>query len=105
MVSRSAVQINGAEASVEVGAFDTYKGRFTYGHVFSNALELLISGSWYESEGQHRLFYPEFNQATNNHGVAVDSDRDSYQSFFGKLKWNDFTLSSGFVRGRRLFFV
>jgi iron complex outermembrane receptor protein len=97
VVSRRAAQINGVEASGEAGAFESYKGRFTYGHVFSNSIELVLSGSWYESEGHERLFYPEFNQPTNNNGVARNSDGDRYQSFFTSVKWNEFTFSSGLV--------
>src|SRR5262249_37329103 len=97
VVSKRAAQINGIEASAEVGAFETYKGRFTYGHIFSNSVELVLSGSWYESEGQERLFYREFNQPTNHNGVAIDSDADRYQSLFSSLKWQDFTFSSGLV--------
>src|ERR1041385_152311 len=51
---------NGAELSGEVASFDTYKGRATYGNKFNNGLELLLSGTLYDSAGQERLFYKEF---------------------------------------------
>ena len=37
--------INGTELSTEIGHYQSYKGRVTYGKRFSNALQLLISGS------------------------------------------------------------
>ena len=44
--------MNGTEASVESGSFDSYKGRFSYGDKFKNGVELLLSGSYYTSAGQ-----------------------------------------------------
>ena len=35
----------GGEVSGEVASFDTYKGRVTYGHRFTNGLEMLLSGT------------------------------------------------------------
>src|SRR5438445_3702943 len=51
---------NGAEVSGEAASFDTYKGRVTYGNKFKKGLQLLLSGSIYDSAGQGRLFYKEF---------------------------------------------
>src|SRR6266404_6214709 len=41
---------HGAEASGEYASYDTYKGRVTYGNKFKSGLEMLFSGSIYESE-------------------------------------------------------
>ncbi len=35
----------GAEVSGEVASFDTYKGGATFGHKFTNEVELLLTGS------------------------------------------------------------
>src|SRR5207247_1263804 len=48
----------GAEGSGEIGSFDTWKGRATWGSKFENGLEMLLSGSFYSSDGQDRLYYP-----------------------------------------------
>jgi len=45
---------NGAEVSGEIASFDTYKGRVSYGNRFTNGLELLLSGTIYDSEGHDR---------------------------------------------------
>ena len=59
----------------------------------------MLSGSFYESAGQRRLYYPEFDQrissdprATNN-GVAMDSDGERAYDLFGSVSYHDLTLS------------
>lgn len=85
----------GGELSGEVGSFDTYKGRVTYGHYFTNGLDILLSGTLYDSDGADRLFFKDF--ATNRFGgVARDVDDDSYGSFFGTVSFRDFTLQGTF---------
>src|SRR5207245_6889213 len=58
----------GGEVSGEVASLDTYKGRVTYGNRFTNGLEMLLSGTIYDSEGHDRLFYKEFDQPAHNNG-------------------------------------
>lgn len=105
IITRDGRQMDGAEASAEAGAFGTYKGRFSFGNQFKNGIEWLVSGSYYTSEGQRRLYYPEFDQrisadprATNN-GVVRNLDGESAYNFFTSLSYNEFT-ASGFLSCR-----
>jgi iron complex outermembrane receptor protein len=52
----------GAELAGEAASFDTYKGRATYAHRFTNAVELLLSGTLYESDGAHHLAFRSLYQ-------------------------------------------
>ena len=88
---------NGVEISGEGGSFDTYKGRVTYGKLFKNGVEMLLSGSIYDSAGQDRLFYKQFNTPAQNNGIAEDADTDSFKSAFASIGFNDFTLEGGFI--------
>ena len=86
-----------AEVTGEVASFDTYKGRITYGNKFKNEVELLLSGSLYDSDGQDRLFFKEFNSPATHFGIAERADQENYKSFFGNLSWRDFTLQGAFI--------
>ena len=81
----------GAEAS-----YGTYQGRFTYGNKFFNGLEVLLSGSVYDSRGQRRLFFPEFNNPATNNGVATNADDDESHQLFANLSWGGFKLQGVF---------
>lgn len=97
VVTKTGKDINGLETSAEYGSFDEYKVRATYGKLFTNGLDLLISGTYYDSGGQPNLFYPEFNAPTQNNGVASGLDGDKYYSLFGSLKFYDFSLESAYI--------
>ncbi len=103
VITKHASRVDGIEVSVEAASFDTYKERFSFGTTFSNDVEWLLSGSRYTSEGQDRLYYPEFDQrigsdprATHN-GVAENQDGEEAHSLFTSLRYQDFTLSGAFA--------
>ena len=98
VVTRKGQQLNGVEASAEYGEFDTYKTRVTYGKLFTNGVQVLLSGTFYDSGGQDRLYYKEFDSPAQNSGVAQNLDGDTSGSFFGSLGYTDFTLEGAFNR-------
>jgi iron complex outermembrane receptor protein len=103
VVTRKGQQLNGVEASTEYGSFDSYKVRVSFGKLFTNGVQMLVSGTYYDSGGQSSLYYPAFDQRFNpgnylasNNGVAQDMDGDSFGSLFGSLGYGDFTLEGAF---------
>ena len=88
--------LKGTEVSGEGASFDTYKGRLSYGDQFQNGLEALLSGTGYDSKGQQRLYYREFDSPTTNNGIAQDLDYNRTKSFFSKFSFNEFTLSAAY---------
>ena len=82
-------------AAGDVASYGTYQGRISYGNKFKNGLELLLSGSFYGSHGQGRLFFKEFNNPATNNGVAVNADDDEFHQLFANASWGGFTLHGG----------
>ncbi len=97
IITKQGQDFKGTEISGEAGSFDTYKGRLSYGNKFQNGLEILLSGSLYDSKGQRHLFFKEFDDPATNNGVAENADDDQYNSFFTKLSFHDFTLQAAYV--------
>jgi iron complex outermembrane receptor protein len=97
VITRQGKQLNGAEVSGEYASYDTYKTRVTYGKLFTNGVQLLLSGTYYDSAGPDRLFYKKFNTPDQKNGVAQNMDGDSSGSFFGSLGYADFTLEGAFI--------
>src|SRR5947208_12775182 len=79
VITRKAEQLNGWELSFEPASFETYKGRVSYGGKYRGR-DAILSSSFYDSRGQ-TLFYPEFNSAATNNGIARNADYDAYQHF------------------------
>ncbi len=59
---------------------------------------MLLSGTIYDSDGPENLFYPQFNTPAPKNGIAHNLDDDSYRSFFGSMRYKDFTLEGAFNR-------
>ena len=97
VITKRGGSLGTGEISGEAASFDTYKGRITYGNKFKNDIELLLSGSLYDSEGKERLFFKEFNSPATHSGIAERADREDYKSVFGNLSWRDFTLQGAFI--------
>ncbi len=90
IVTKEGHSLNGLEVSFEPASFDSYKGRISYGKKFS-PLEMLISGTFYDSRGQ-TFYFPEFNSPSTNHGLAQAADEDSSQRLFATLIFRDLIL-------------
>jgi iron complex outermembrane receptor protein len=92
VITKRGQDVKGVEVSGEAGSFGTYKGRLSYGNKFKNGVELLLSGSYYDSRGPRRLYIKEFDDPATNNGIAERADDDQSQNFFANVSFRDFTL-------------
>jgi outer membrane receptor protein involved in Fe transport len=84
----------GVEVSGRVASYGTDQERISYGKHFDNGLEMLLSGTRYDSEGENRLFFPELaSLGPTSHGVFDNAER-----LFGKFSLQHFTLEVGYSR-------
>lgn len=96
IITRKGRDLKGFEASGSAGSFDTYTGRFSFGNVYENGLEMIASGSLLNSKGQN-LFFKEFDNPTTNFGVAQGCDRERNYTLFSNLSFHDFSLEGAYV--------
>lgn len=102
VITRRSQDLHGAEVSGAISDDEGYKGRFTYGQVFSNGLSLTLSGTFYDSAGPAHLYYPEFDQRithnplARNNGFADHLDGEQSKSFFVRLAYGDFSMEGGY---------
>lgn len=99
VITRRGAAVNGAEVSGAAGSFDAYSGRVTYGNKFTNGVELLVSGTYFLSDGHDRLFFPEYLSVNN--GIAENLDGTETKSGFLSLAYGDFTLEGGYMDRRK----
>jgi len=98
VITRRGSDLRYGEASFSAGSFDTYSGRLSLGHRFTNGVEMLLSGTYYDSHGHDVLYYPEFKDAYD--GKAVNLDWETRKQAFLSLTYRDFTLEG--VYGSRV---
>ena len=97
VVTKTGHAIHGTQLAGEVGSFDTYKGRASYGKKLDNGADVLFSASHYGSAGVKNLYYPEFDDPATNNGIAHDMDTERTDRLFGRVQFEEFTLMGGFV--------
>ena len=90
IVTRTGAQLNGAEVSAEAGSFDTAKGRFSYGTKLKNDVEFAVSGTYFTSEGNDKIYYPEFN------GYALNSDEETARFLYGRISYHGLSLEGNY---------
>jgi iron complex outermembrane receptor protein len=94
IITRQAKSLAWGELSGSLGSLDTYIGRFTLGHTFTNGLEFIASGTLRDSAGHEKLRYREYDPINN--GVAQDLDHDHGTHLFASLRYHGLTLSGGY---------
>src|SRR3954447_26990140 len=102
IITKRGGQFGGVEAAGEGGTSDTHRERLTYGARYANGVEWLVSGSQYRSDGEARLYYPEFDQRISdepragNDGIAMDIDSEDAASLFTKVRYGSWSLAGYF---------
>lgn len=92
VVTRRPSEVKNLEVSGELASYGTYKARASFGHRFRNGLEVLLSGSYYNSHGEDELYFKEFDTPATHNGITEDTDYDEYRQFFANLSYRNFRL-------------
>ena len=99
VITKKGADIGTAEASVEGGTFDRWKGRFSVGSRLKNGVDYLLSGSYMTSDGQTHIEYPGMPSVGGAPVRAVGQDAERVSNLFGRISWNDLTFEAAW-RGR-----
>ena len=101
VVTRSGHQLDGQgmEAATSYGSFDAFSGRFTYGGSFTNGVELLVSCSYFSTDGAAQLAYPSASASGFPGVIQRGNDGQTARNFFASVAYNGITLEA--VYGRR----
>lgn len=89
VITKRGRDLASAEVSAEAGSWNSYKGRASYGKRFDSGLEMLLSSTFYDSQGHSRLFFPEFDSPATNHGIAENADGDQAYNTFADIIYRD----------------
>ena len=90
VITRRGRDINGLETSFDAASFGSFGGRVTYGSALKG-IELVVSGTKYDSRGQN-LFFPEFNLPETSRGLATRADDDQFGDWLAAASWRGLRL-------------
>jgi iron complex outermembrane receptor protein len=85
----------GARPIVETGSYGRKRGQMTAGHVFQNGVDLFVSGSVLDVDGQDELFYPAYDSPETHNGIAHDVDGEQALNFFSSSHYQNVSLQAG----------
>lgn len=91
VLTRNGKDLKGGELSSSGGSYNSWTGRVTGGGKFPGGADLLLSGSYRDSEGKQQLFFPEY--AATNGGIAHNMDGESSRDMLAKVVWKDLSLT------------
>jgi outer membrane receptor for ferrienterochelin and colicins len=83
---------HGVNAKASYGSNDAYKTSVSVGDRFKNGLETFLSGSFYNSQGFNKLYYPEYDNPATNNGISVGNDAEQAKKLIAKVAFGDFSL-------------
>ena len=95
IISKSGSNYRAAEAVGSVASAKTTSVRGTYGQVFDNGLEMLLSATNYDSKGTD-LFFPQYKALGYGDGVAHNLDYDRAYNVFAKASFEGFTFEAAY---------
>ncbi|MFT3954290.1 MAG: TonB-dependent receptor [Piscinibacter sp.] len=93
VVTRSAAQLSGGAVGLDFGSLGRRKLTTTWGGNLGQARVLLGLASE-RNRGHGALYYPEYDSAENNHGLAVGRDGERNDKLYGKARWGELSLSA-----------
>jgi outer membrane receptor for ferrienterochelin and colicins len=100
VVTRKGAALRGVHVSGDVGSLRTGRGQAAFGVKFANGVDFLVSGSRYQSQGQSRLYFPEFDSPSTNNGVAEHLDTDATYRAYTSVSFKGLSFQG--LYGRRV---
>jgi outer membrane cobalamin receptor len=91
IITKSARDMKGAQASVEAGSNAMRKARASYGWRNEEGVELLLSAASFQHDGDS-LYFPEFDTPATNNGIARHLDHDRYRNVLAKASAGPFSF-------------
>ncbi|MBS1816111.1 MAG: TonB-dependent receptor [Acidobacteria bacterium] len=96
VITRKSSDIGGVEMAGGAGTLNSYRGRVTYGGTFAG-IQAVLSGSFYGSLGNKRLYYPEYDSPQTNNGIASHVDDDQALNLLATLSTHGFQFQAAYV--------
>ncbi len=93
IVTKSGAALDGVRAAVRGGSLGTREGSASFGRLFGSGLDVAVAGEWTQVDGANQ-FYPEYDSAATNYGVAHNLDWDHYGTATASLSWRGLSANA-----------
>ena len=101
VITRSGASLDGVSLAIDGGTLGTVMTRASAGRRLANGVDVAVSGTFEESAGVDRLYFPVFDTPASNNGVAEGLDGERVGQLYGQLRVRNFTVTGAYGRRRR----
>jgi outer membrane receptor for ferrienterochelin and colicins len=101
VITRSGAALDGASLALEAGTLGTVLTRASAGQRLSNGVDVAVSGTFEQSAGVNRLYFPAFDTPATNNGIAEGLDGERLGQFYGRLRFNNLIFTGAYGQRRR----
>jgi outer membrane receptor for ferrienterochelin and colicins len=99
VITKSGASLDGTSLTVEDGTLGTRLARASAGRRLASGLDVAVAGTYQQSDGVNRLYFPAFDTPGTNNGIAQGLDGQNVGQIYGQLRFKDVVFTG--VYGRR----
>lgn len=96
VITRTGASLNGTTVEVESGSLRRRSVRAAFGRRFENGIDLAISATAEDSNGNEELYFPEFDSPETDGGIARGLDGERFGQLYGRLQAGDLTVTAAY---------
>ena len=96
VITRSGAALNGVSLTVEDGTLGQRLARASAGRQFANGVDVAVAGTYQQSAGVDRLYFPAFDTPDTNHGIAEGLDGERVTQLYGQVSFRNFTFTGAY---------
>ncbi len=101
VITRSGASLNGGSVTLEAGTLGTQLVRTSAGHQLANGVDVAVSGTFAQSDGVRRLYFPAYDTPATNNGIAQGLDGEGVKQLYGRLTFKGLDVTGAYGTRRR----
>jgi outer membrane receptor for ferrienterochelin and colicins len=96
VITKSGAALSSGSLTAEEGSLGTGLVRGNFGQQFQSGLDVVASGTYQDSHGMDRLYFPAFNSPETNNGVAVGLDGERLRQTYLSARFKGLTFTGAY---------
>jgi outer membrane receptor for ferrienterochelin and colicins len=101
VITRSGASLDGGSLTLEAGELGSQLLRASAGHMLANGMDVAVSATVARSDGVRHLYFPAYDTAATNHGVAEGLDGEGVKQLYGRLIFKGLDVTGAYGSRQR----
>lgn len=93
IITKKGNNIDGFKVSAGTGSFGRVDTRASFGKRFTNGLDVMVSGTWTDLDGQD-LYFVEYDDPATNNGIAQDKNWEECYGLRTSISYGNYSLQA-----------